>query len=44
MGYVAVFGSNLGLVKLEAIDRKISARLVTVCEESWQVLPDPLWL
>jgi hypothetical protein len=44
MVYVAVFGSNRGFVKLDAIDKKMSDKLVTVCELSWHVLPDPLWL
>jgi len=42
--YVALLGINRGVVKVDAIAVKMSFRLVTVCEESWQVLPDPLWL
>jgi len=42
--YVALFGINRGVVKVDAIATKMSFRLVTVCEASSHVLPEPLWL
>ena len=42
--YVALLGSSRGVVNADAIARKISCKLVTVCEASWQLLPDSLWL
>jgi hypothetical protein len=42
--YVALLGNNLGVVKSDAMARKISFSWVTVCELSWQELAEPLWL
>lgn len=42
--YVALLGSNFGVVKVDEIARKMSCKLVTGCEASWQVLPEPLSL